>query len=333
MGDGRFCGHDAGEPVPQLSFLFRQKRCPHLLKTIVETGFENRASDSGKSGLRSEIDAKPTLICGTLAAPQRLRLFGAEADSCFGPEELNIPSIRFRWSHSLCFDSHWHLGSIKHYCSVQDCIVPSIADRHSSVAIWPFVYDLLQLSVHSHRLPTESKRNMDCMHTEISHYSNFSTGLQLAFPVDRFRRIQIAAVMEPDPNFQRLPVTLFLNKLNHFLSSRHKWEFGTAPHESFGVRDCSVNLLSRGKIDTERFFGQKIFSRFDNLQINLLMKLMRDSGVDYVDFRICDQFSGRGGNLSDGRYPSKPLARLLGKICHRNQPCFDWRVDKHEPAS
>src|SRR3981081_1268665 len=208
MAQHRLFGRHADQHGPHLSLSFRKKRCPHLLKTIVETGFENRASNGGKSGLRSEIDPKPTLICGTLVAPQRLRLFSAEADACVGPEELNIPSIRFRRSHSLCFDSHWYLATIKYYFGVQDRVVPSIADRHSSAAIRPFAYDLLQLCVNSHRLPTESKRNMDRMHTEISHYSNFSTGLHLAFPINRFRRIQIAAVMKPNPNFQRLPVTL-----------------------------------------------------------------------------------------------------------------------------
>jgi len=108
-----------------------RKRCPHLLKTIVETGFENRAGNSGESGLRSEIDTKPTLICETLVAPQRLRLFGAEADPASGPEN-SIYQVFVSVGAIALFRFASAPRLIKYYFSVQDSIVPSIADRHSS---------------------------------------------------------------------------------------------------------------------------------------------------------------------------------------------------------
>ena len=87
------------------------------------------------------------------------------------------------------------------------------------MAVWPFVYDFLQLGIDSHWAPTEPERDVDRVHTQVSHYPDLAAGLYLAFPINLFRRIQIAAVMKPDPNFERLPISLLLNKLDHFLGA------------------------------------------------------------------------------------------------------------------
>src|SRR5260221_12634604 len=110
MAQQRLFWRHTAEPVPKLSLSFRLERCPHLLKTVVEAGFKDRPRNGGKSGLRSEIDPEPTLIFGTPIPPKRLRLFRTEADARFGPVELNIPCIRFRWSHALCFNSYSYFG-------------------------------------------------------------------------------------------------------------------------------------------------------------------------------------------------------------------------------
>ena len=154
------------------------------------------------------------------------------------------------------------------------------------------------------------------MHAEVAHHTDFAARRILALPVDRLGRIEVAGMEEGRAHFERTPEFSLAGELEHALRSGQEREFRTAAHEApefFGARG---NVPRGGEIDAERFFGQQVFARFQDIKIDLLVQLVRDGDVDRIDFRAGQQFAVVGGGQTQRRQSSEPIPCRWRKVAN-----------------
>ena len=115
---------------------------------------------------------------------------------------------------------------------MQKCIVPRVAGSHSSFPVGALIIDFLQLRIDPIWLPAEPERNMDGMQSQIAHHADFATCFNLALPIARFGRIEVAAVVETGMDLQAVDRASLRRDLVRALGTGKKRKFGTAPNES-----------------------------------------------------------------------------------------------------
>src|SRR5439155_23150169 len=114
-----------------------------------------------------------------------------------------------------------------------------VARRHATAPIGTFRVDFLELGKDALWPPAQSERNVNHVHSKVTHHADFTAELRLPFPVDRLGGIEVARMPKTGVNLQQLAELARARRLQSALCPRQKRKFRTATNESLRLR-CSV---------------------------------------------------------------------------------------------
>mgnify|MGYP003575040640 CR=1 FL=1 len=191
VAEESFGGGDAAEAVVELAGAFGGVGGPHLEEAVGEAAFENGAGDGGEGGLVAEVEAGPALFPGAFEGPEGFGVFGAVADAAVGAEDFDEPGVGFAGGKAFGFEAHGDFVAVDVDFGVEDGVVPGVARGHAAFAVGTLGVDFLELGIDAKGFPAEAEGDVNDVHTEVAHDADFAAGFDLAFPIDRFVRVQI----------------------------------------------------------------------------------------------------------------------------------------------
>ncbi len=115
---------------------------------------------------------------------------------------------------------------------MQKGIVPGVARGHSAPPVGTLGIDLLELGVDPRGFPTQTEGHVNGMHPEVAHHADLSARGDLAFPIRRLVRIEVAGMMKARTHLQQLAECAGLRRLPGPLHARERREIRTASHEA-----------------------------------------------------------------------------------------------------
>ena len=165
---------------------------------------------------------------------------------------------------------------------------------------------LLELGEEPYWFPAEPQGQVAGVHAQIVEDATLAAGGVLAFPVYRLFGIEVAGVLEGRNDFEDAPNGTGACYLIGTLASGVEGEFRGAADETFGFSDYLVDVPSGCEVDPKRLLGKQVFSRPQNIRVDLLVEVVGDGDVDYFDFRIGKDLMIVGNHLCDRRDALEP---------------------------
>ena len=285
-GDG-FVWGGATEATIEEALAFGDEGGPHLLEGVAKTGFEDAAGDGGESvGGEADIVAFPGLFGLAAEDVEGFGFFGGETDSAFCAEDFDEPGIHFVGGEAFGGEVKGDGLTSDEGIGMDEGIIPSVAGGLDAEGIWAGVIDFLELGVEGEGFPAEAEREVSGVEAEVAHDADLATELVLAFPVERFGGIEIGRVPEAGADFEEVTEVMGAEELVGFLGGGEEGEFGGAANEATEFEGEVADGFGGFEIDTERFFGEEIFSCEEDIGVDGEVKMMRDSDIDEVEIGL-----------------------------------------------
>lgn len=155
---------------------------------------------------------------------------------------------------------------------------------------------------------------------EITHAAVFAVEFDHSLPVDRLVQVHVAGMTERGAHLDDLTEFVVLYPADKLLTAGEVREFA-------GAADCYLGMIAaRLKnggvgfgVDTEGLFAEQMLAGVDNIAVELLVKIMRNSAVDSVDFGIVKKPAVVGFIVFDRvEITEKPFLRLIIGVAERD---------------
>ncbi len=332
MASNRFVWSDASETISEDARPFRCVRGPHLEEAIGKPRFEDASGDGRKCGLKTEVGPAPGLFLVTFEVPEGLGLGGAEARATVGPKDFDGPGVGGPGGEALGFETDRNLTTVHLDFCVQKRVIPGIAFRHAPFAIGTLGVDFLELGIDPDGEIAQPEWDMDHMHPQVAHHSDFSAGFDLAFPIDRLGRVEVTGVPETGVDLDEPSKSPGAGELENPQGTGKERKFRTAPNKSTGSGCGVADAPGGGQIDTERLFGKEVLARRQYFQIERLVKIVGNRHIDHVDIGIAKEFAMIAGQLPDGGHLTKPVEEAFLEVADGHQFGPDRKLVQDKPA-
>ena len=192
--------------------------------------------------------------------------------------------------------------------------------------------DFLQLRIDALGIPAKTEWHMNGVHAEVAHHSDRAAGFDLAFPVGGLGGIEVAAVVEARADFQNLSQIAFAGDLIGPLRSRQERKLRAATHKTAAGFRCIRNRTGGFQVDAKRFLGEQVLSRFEHIEINRFVHVVRHGDIDDIDIRAGQKLVIVGGEKLHRGNPAEPLALLLRQIADGGEFRLDREIFQNKPA-
>ena len=215
---------------------------------------------------------------------------------------------------------------------VEQGVVPGIAVRDAALAVRALRVALLELGEDAGGLPAEAERDVAGMHAEVVEGAAFAAQGVHALPVGGLGRVEVAAVVEAGDDFEDTADRTGLREFEGALGAGEEGHLGAAAHEAAAGLHRGVDAAGGGEVDAEGLFGEEVFTRGEDVAIELLMQVMRDGYVDDVDIRVGEERLVVGGLLRAGGDAIEPRERGGIEVGHGREDRADRDVREGAPA-
>ena len=210
-------------------------------------------------------------------------------------------------------------------------VVPGVAFRHAALPVGTLGVDLLELGIDPFRAPTEPERDVDHMHPEVAHHADLAAGPHLAFPVHRFRGVEVARMPEAGADLEQLAQFAGPRRLHDALCAGQERELAAAPDETARGRGGVADPASIREVDAERLLGQQVFAGREHVEVDRGMEVVGHGHIHHVDLRRTEQLFVVLREQLHGRDLPEPVEQLVLEVADRDELGLHREILQHEP--
>jgi hypothetical protein len=128
------------------------------------------------------------------------------------------------------------------------------------------------------------------MHAEVAHAAVGAVEMRPPLPVDRLAGIEVARVQEGGADLEHAPEAALGDPAPGLLAAGVERQLRGDAHELPGpLRDLVRDRLARAQVDPERLLGEQVAAGAQDVEVYLLVQVVRDRAVDGVDRVVGEQ--------------------------------------------
>ena len=303
-----------------------------MLDDIGEARLKDSTGDGFKWSAEAEVGSFPVLFFSPFEKVERFWFGGAEADAAVGAEDFDEPGVGGAGSKTFHFETQWDFFAVDIGPGVEVGIVPSVAGSGAAFSIGSQGIAFLKLGEESGRFPSKAQRKVASVHAEVVENAAFAASRVEAFPVGCFGGIEIAAVMEAGDDFEDATDFTGASNFEGTLCSGEERHFRTAAHEATALVNFFDNAVCGRKIDAEGLFGEEIFAGVQDVEVDFLVEIVRNGGVDDIDLRVGEECVVVGDFLRAARNDVKPGQDVGIQIGDRDEDWLNRDLGEGAPA-
>jgi len=298
------------------------ERAPHLEDRIGKSELEDAARDRGDHRLVAHIDAAPRLLlvpalgvkeCAGVARREFCRSLDAvDLESPFvgraGREAAGL--VHHREDRAVFITN----------VAEKKGIVPGLAGNSAALAVGSLGDDVRKLRKNVERLPAHSEGDVLCVKSEVAHTAVLTVDRARALPVDRLVQIHIARVAECRADLDDLAESALADPFDQLLAGGVEGELARTANHNLGmsldgIHDRAVCF----KVDAEGFFAEEVLARIYDVNVDLLVQIVRNGAIYGVDVVFVEKLSVVRGRIFDAvEIIGEPVSCVLVYVGNAN---------------